>query len=56
MSAFIRTPEQEYPPEEEGLVSMGELDDELLDVFLPDDEQERLPERGDFWIEKVESD
>ncbi len=29
-----------------------QLDNELMDAFLPDDEYEPLPGRGDFWIEK----
>ena len=36
------------PAEPEGPL---ELDDEFLDVFLPDDEPDRLPEAGDFWID-----
>ncbi len=56
VSAFTRITEQEYPSEEEGPYTLDELDDKLLDVFLPDEEQETLPEQGDFWIENFESD
>jgi len=29
-----------------------DFSEDFLDVFLPDDEPERLPEKGDFWIER----
>ncbi len=51
----------EYPPLEPDIpgltepdpreLSQQQLDDDFLDVFLPDDEAETLPEWGDFWIE-----
>ncbi|WP_425396923.1 hypothetical protein [Aeoliella sp.] len=29
----------------------GELEDEIWEVFLPDGEDEPLPEEGDFWFQ-----
>jgi len=58
-----KTPESAFYPEECPLNEPGdfelqephplELEDDFLDVFLPDEEQEPLPERGDFWIEQA---
>ncbi len=52
-SAFIP---EECPPKEPSDFELlepcpPELEDDFLDVFLPDDEHEPLPEQGDFWIE-----